>query len=97
MNFLETLMLYMSLTFAGGVQDAPLTTPTPTPSATPTVIVDTMLEDQTTATPTIVPTATPTISPVPTPTISPNPAYGILRYGDRNDDVKKMQKRLQQP
>ena len=94
MNFLETLMLYMSLTFAGGVQDAPLTTPTPTPSATPTVIVDTMLEDQTTATPTIVPTATPTISPVPTPTISPNPAYTILRYGDRNDEVKKMQRRL---
>ena len=94
MNFLETLMLYMSLTFAGGVQDAPLTTPTPTPTATPTVITDTMLADQTTATPTIVPTATPTVSPVPTPTISPNPAYAILRYGDRNDEVKKMQKRL---
>lgn len=96
MNFLETLMLYMSLTFAGNVQDAPLTTPTPTPEPSPTSISDTMLEDQTTPTPTIVPTPTPTISPVPTPTISPNPAYQILRYGNRNDDVKKMQKRLKE-
>jgi len=95
MNFLETLMLYMSLTFAGSVQDATLTTPTPSP--TPTMIVDTMLADQT-ATPTLVPTATPTAtptpSPEPTPTMTPNTAYDLLRYGDRSDDVKKMQERL---
>ena len=92
MNFLETMLLYMSLTFAGNVQDATLTTPTPTP--VPEVAIVETVTAAPTATPTIVPTPTPTATPEPTPTITPNQAYSILRYGDRNDEVKRMQKRL---
>ena len=94
MNFLETMLLYMSLTFAGNVQEATLTTPTPTP--TPEIAIVETVTEAPTATPTATPTPspTPTATPEPTPTITPNQSYAILRYGDRSNEVKRMQERL---
>lgn len=100
MDFLNTLMLYMSLTFASTVQAAPVTLPIETATPTPTAYVEVVdmptptLGPTATPTPTVVPTQVPTPSPEPTPTISPNPQYPILRYRTKSADVKKMQQRL---
>lgn len=89
MDFLKTLLLYMTVTFATTVQVAP--TPVPTPVPTPTPIV--------TEAPTNTPAPPPfrTVLPgedEPVPTLTPNPAYRTLGRGDRNENVKKLQERL---
>ena len=96
MDFLKTLMLYMTMTFATTVQGAPTPAITPEPTPAPTEVVATALPDvETTAD--IAPTLTPapgkaTAAPRVTP--APNNAYKILRKGDRGDNVKKLQERL---
>ena len=102
MDFLKTLLLYMTITMATAVQDGPLPQDVPTPTVTPTAQV----QEQETPGPetTEIPglqvalpeTATPEPAPteVPEPTITPNKAYKNLEYGDRGKDVTKMQERL---
>ena len=80
MDLLKTLLLYMTMIFVSGVQNAPEATPTPRYTPEPTAVV------------TAVPTATPT--PVPTVQVSPNPEYKTVRFGDNGDDVRKLQAKL---
>ena len=96
MDFLKTLMLYMTMTFATTVQGAPTPAITPEPTPAPTEVVASVLPDvETTAD--IAPTLTPApgeATPAPRVTPTPNKAYKILRKGDRGDNVKKLQERL---
>ena len=96
MDFLKTLMLYMTMTFATTVQGAPTPAITPEPTPAPTEVVATALPDvETTAD--ITPILTPApgeATPAPRVTPTPNKAYKILRKGDRGDNVKKLQERL---
>lgn len=99
MDFLKTLMLYMTMTLAASVQGAPMPEATPTPTPTPAAVVSTILPEQATATPsapgiTEIPVAQATATPVPKPTITPNTAYRNLENGDRGDKVKQLQERL---
>ena len=106
MDFLKSLMLYMTLTMAATVQgaDAPENVPMPTPYV-PQTIVEELAQTAApgeTAAPdvTIMPSVQVTIAPPavatpePAPTLTPNPRYKLLRYGSRGDDVKKLQQRL---
>lgn len=99
MDFLKTLMLYMSLTFAGAMQSAPVPEKTPEPTTTPYVVVS--LAPAASEAPAAVMTATistlqPSAEPTaaPQPTITPNKGYRVLKMGQRGNDVKKMQQRL---
>lgn len=101
MDFVKTILLYMSLSVAGAVQGAepPTPSPVPTPSPAPTAIVETVAPVEGIVTPipddrTPAPTLAPVITPEPVPTITPNRAYRNLAYGARGDDVRKLQKRL---
>ena len=80
MNLLESILLYLSLTFVTSVQNAPV--PSYIPETPPAIIA--------TATPE--PTAIPT--PVPTIDITPNPAYKTVQMGDAGDRVRAMQEKL---
>ena len=101
MDFLKSLLLYMSLTFAMGVQEAPAPSGPPQVTAVPPQVAAQMTAAPETPEPTafvITPTptvrVTPSPTPQPVPTVSPNARYKTLRYGDRGNDVRKMQRRL---
>lgn len=107
MDFLKTLMLYMTMTMASTVQGAPLPEPTIVPTAAPTAIVEAFTPPADEAegitpapaaqTPAAQPAATSTPgapTPVPEPTLTPNPAYRNLKQGDKGDRVKQLQQRL---
>lgn len=89
MDFLKTLLTYMALLTTLGVQEGPAPESVPTPTPVPEWVVATEVPHQTEA-----PTATPSPTPGPVPTIKANPKYETLRYQDRGNDVKKLQKRL---
>lgn len=89
MDFLKTLMAYMSLLTALGVQEGPALEGVPTPTPLPPNMTATPALAQTEA-PT--PTATPTLAPVPT--ITPNNRYTKVSYGDKGAQVTKLQKAL---
>lgn len=97
MDFLKSLMLYMSLTFAASVQAVPTPEVTPVPTPAPIVAetavpVDDPMAAVTAALPTMQITAEPTVAPEPT--ITPNTRYFNVKQGQRGDSVKKLQKRL---
>ncbi|MBQ8200481.1 MAG: peptidoglycan-binding protein [Clostridia bacterium] len=89
MDFLKTLLLYMTLMTTLSVQEGPLPQDVPTPSPLPPSVTATLAPFQTEA-----PTATPTATPAPVPTITPNTRYTTLRYQDRGNDVRKLQRKL---
>ena len=95
MDFLRTLLLYMSATMVLAVQStsAPEPTPVPTPSPTPVAAEETL-----TPPPLVVftPAPEPTVSvtPVPVPTITPNRAYKNLQQGDKGPEVRQLQEKL---
>lgn len=89
MDFLKTLLTYMALLTTLGVQEGPAPETVPTPTPVPEWVVATEVPYQTEA-----PTATLAPSATPGPTIKPNSKYETLRYQDRGNDVKKLQKRL---
>lgn len=98
MDFLKSLMLYMSLTFATTMQAAPVPKATQEPTATPYV-----LETPAPAAETTLPAVTAelvtsqiTLAPTaePEPTITPNKAYKKITMGQRGDEVTKLQQRL---
>ena len=99
MDFLKTLMLYMSLTFATAVQGAepPVETAVPTFTPAPAVVETVPGETAGPVVITAAPTATaaPGIAtPAPLPTITPNTAYKNLQMNSRGDQVKRLQERL---
>lgn len=109
MDFLKTLLVYLSLTYATSVQGAPTPAPTEIPTATPVAVVETEASTPSvdlftpattdgTYTPVPAPTDTPapTLTPAPAPTMTPNAEYKTLQQGDRGDRVKELQQRLKE-
>lgn len=109
MDFLRTLLLYMSLTSAAAVQEGPLPQDVPTPTPTPTVVVTEAVETapvapgpDATVGEIMLPVVSPVITPAPTqaptsrpiPTITPNRSYSNISQGDRGANVRKLQNRL---
>lgn len=99
MDFLKTLMLYMSLTFAASMQAAPVPEPTQEPTAAPYFAVETLpppAEETSAAVTAELATAQVTLAPTqpPEPTITPNTAYTTLRQDQKGNKVKKLQQRL---
>lgn len=95
MDFLKSLMLYMTLTFAASVQTAPAPEITPVPTAAPTAIVATAAPaGETPVGQATVTTPAPANGERPVPTITPNLSYRNVKMGDHGDRVKKLQKRL---
>lgn len=99
MDFLKTLMLYMSLTFAASVQNTTAPQETLVPTATPAVTVTEPAADAQATSPAADPTVTITVPEAadtiaPSPTITPNKSYKTLQMNNRSDNVKKMQQRL---
>lgn len=84
MDLLQTLLVYMSLVFATSVQTAP----------EPSVIPDT--PDYAAGYMEVTPEPTIAATPVPTINITPNPAYKTLQVGDKGDNVRAMQEKLQE-
>ena len=98
MDFLKTLLAYMTVTLVVAVESTstPMVTPVPTPAPTPQY---TEQAAETTPVPSEIPTDTPeptvSVTPVPVPTITPNQkAYHNLAQGDRGEDVRRLQERL---
>ncbi|MBQ7850887.1 MAG: peptidoglycan-binding protein [Clostridia bacterium] len=89
MDFLKTLLTYMALLTTLSVQEGPPPETVPTPTPVPEWVVATQVPHQTEA-----PTATPAPTNAPVATVKPNSRYETLRYQDRGNDVKKLQKRL---
>ena len=89
MDFLKTLLAYMTLLAALGVQEGPAPDTVPTPTPLPDHMTATPVPNQTEA-----PTATPSPTPVPVPTITPNNRYAKIVFGDSGNNVKKLQNAL---
>lgn len=102
MDFLKTLLLYMSVTMAAAVQEGPLPEDVPTPTIVPTAQVEAQetTDPETTALPGLqvelpdTPTPQPKPTEVPKPTITPNASYKNIEFGDRGKKVENLQKRL---
>ncbi len=89
MDFLKTLLAYMTLLTTLGVQEGPAPETVPTPTPLPANLTASPVPNQTAA-----PTATPTPTRVPVPTLTPNTRYGKVAFGDSGNNVKKLQNRL---
>ncbi len=89
MDFLKTLLAYMTLLATLGVQEGPAPDTVPTPTALPAHVTATPVPNQTEA-----PTATPSPTPDPTPSMTANSRYSKLVFGDSGNNVKKLQKAL---
>lgn len=89
MDFLKTLLAYMTLIGALSVQEGPLPEAVPTPTMVPPHVTATLVPFQTEA-----PTATPSPTPAPVPLLTPSSRYEVLQYQDRGSDVRKLQNKL---
>lgn len=85
MDLIRTLLVYMSLLLSSSAVSSPAMTPVPPSFSTPTPAVTA------TAQMTAAPTSLPTITPTATPTRTP-----LLAVGDRGEDVRRLQARLQE-
>lgn len=100
MDFLKTLLLYMTATLTLAVEGTAVPQPTATPSPTPAPAVVEMVTPAPSETvlpekaETEAPVETPVVTPVPVPTITANLHYKNLKQGSRGSDVKKLQQRL---
>ena len=89
MDFLKTLLAYMTLLATLGVQEGPAPETVPTPTPLPTHITASPVPFQTVA-----PTATPAPTGSPAPALTPNSRYTKLVFGDSGNNVKKLQNKL---
>lgn len=89
MDFLKTLLAYMTLLATLGVQEGPAPNTVPTPTPLPANVTASPVPNQTAA-----PTATPSPTPAPVPTITPNNRYTKLQLNDKGNNVKKLQNAL---
>ena len=100
MDFLKTLLLYMTVTMATTVQEGPLPEDVPTPTVAPAAVVQEQETSAPETTPGLqvglpeVPTQEPVPTPEPEPTITPNKAYKNVEFGNKGDSVRKLQERL---
>ena len=99
MDFLQTLLVYMTTMFTLAVGNTAPPTETPEPTSVPTPAIVEGVEASATSRTRIVaasPSPTPTVSvtPQPVPTITPNKAYHNLQQGDRGPEVKALQEKL---
>ena len=93
MDFMKTLLIYMSATFAFAVQNTAAPSVTPVPAETPAAIVETVNPEPTMR---VIQGATPapTATPAPVPQITPNKSYHNLTMGAKGKDVRRLQERL---
>ena len=89
MDFLKTILAYITLLSALGVQEGPAPQDVATPTPLPAYMTATPVPHQTAA-----PTATPTPTPDPTPAMTANKRYTKLAFGDSGSNVKKLQNAL---
>jgi len=89
MDFIKTLLAYMALLTALSVQEGPLPQDVPQPTAPPPEAIVTFAPFNTDT-----PTATPGPTAEPVPVLTPSSRYETIRYQDRGDSVRKLQKRL---
>lgn len=89
MDFLKTLLAYMTLLTTLGVQEGPAPETIPTPTPLPTHITASPVPYQTEA-----PTATPAPTGSAAPALTPNSRYAKLAFGNSGNNVKKLQNRL---
>ncbi len=89
MDFLKTLLAYMTLLATLGVQEGPAPETVPTPTPLPAHMTATPEPHQTAA-----PTATPAPTGAPTPEATANRRYTQLSFGDKNSNVRKLQNEL---
>lgn len=97
MDLIQSLMLFMAVTYSTAVTVAspPADMPTATPAPTAVIQTATPEPDEPMDLVTLAPTpVVVTQSPTPSATITPNPSYRILRRGDKGDEVRRMQQRL---
>ena len=96
MDFMKTLLIYMSATFAFAVQNTAAPSVTPPPVETqPPAVVETLSPQ---ATMRIIQGITPvpgtSVTPPPVPEITPNKSYHNLAQGSKGKDVRRLQERL---
>lgn len=89
MDFLKTLLAYMTLLATLGVQEGPAPETIPTPTPLPVHITASPVPFQTEA-----PTATPAPTSTPGPELTPNRRYTQVSFGNSGANVKKLQNRL---
>ena len=89
MDFLKTLLAYMTLLTTLGIQEGPAPETIATPTPLPQHITASPVPFQTAA-----PTATPAPTNTPGPEITPNRRYTQVGFGDKGANVKKLQNRL---
>ena len=89
MDFLKTLLAYMALMAALGVQEGPAPQSIPTPTPLPANVTASPVPFQT-----AVPTATPAPTLAPGPAVTANKRYTKIDFGDKGTAVKKLQNRL---
>lgn len=89
MDFLKTLLAYMTLLATLGVQEGPAPETIATPTPLPQHITASPVPFQTAA-----PTATPAPTNTPGPEITPNRRYTQVSFGSSGANVKKLQNRL---
>ena len=96
MDLIQSLMLFMAVSYSTAVTvaapPAEMPTATPAPTAVFATATPEPTDDLTMLITTPLPEATPT--PTPTPFITPNASYRILRKGDKGEEVRRMQQRL---
>ena len=89
MDFLKTILAYVTLLTTLGVQEGPAPQTVPTPSPLPAHVTASPVPHQTAA-----PTATPAPTPDPTPAMTANKRYAKLAFGDSGTNVRKLQNAL---
>ena len=89
MDFLKTILAYVTLLTTLGVQEGPAPQTVPTPSPLPAHVTASPVPHQTAA-----PTSTPAPTPDPTPAMTANKRYAKLAFGDSGTNVRKLQNEL---
>ena len=89
MDFLKTLLAYLTLLTTLGVQEGPAPETIATPTPLPQHVTASPVPFQTAA-----PTATPAPTNTPGPEITPNRRYTQVEFGNKGANVKKLQNRL---
>ena len=94
MDFMKSLLIYMTATFALAVQSTSAPSVTPAPVETPAAAVEQSGEPAPTMQVIQGIAPTPSVTPPPVPEITPNRAYHNLAQGAKGADVRKLQERL---
>ncbi len=96
MDLIQSLMLFMAVSYSTALTVAvpPAQMPTATPAPTAVFVTATPEADAPASFVTVTPAPPATPTPAPTVAITPNQHYRILRKGDKNEDVRRMQQRL---